>query len=347
LAVRARSFRGVILALAALFVATPALADDEPVAPPPATLPSVDAALELAAPEGCGSESALGASITRRSDRIRIDPTSARRLRIQIRAEGQLTRVTIELEQPSGRRSSRTLRASSCDEALEAAALVAAVSLDPTASALLDPPPPPPPPPPPEPAPKPVPPPEPPPPPPPRVKETIAVSGAVLGEATWRPAPRTVLGVQGVVMVGWERDSVLSPAVRIRGGRGWADKPIPDRGPGIVRFRLTTSTLEVCPLRFGVPVLSILPCAYGTGGRLWAAGRQFPRNGFSSKPWWVVGGSAVLLFRPIGPLEVQASGGVGWNQRRDSFTLSGPDQQIHVVRAASGSVGVGFGLVFR
>ena len=109
---------------------------EEPAAP---SLPLVTAALELAAPEGCGSEAELSTSITRRSDRIRIDPTSDRRLRIEIRTDGALTRVTLSLTQPTGRRSTRTLKASSCDEALEAAALVAAVSLDPAASMALEP----------------------------------------------------------------------------------------------------------------------------------------------------------------------------------------------------------------
>jgi hypothetical protein len=309
----------------------------------------VDAALELVAPEGCGSEAELGASITRRSDRIRLDPTSARRLRIQIRADGKLTRVDLELIQPSGRPSKRTLRATSCDEALEAAALVAAVSLDPTASAALDPPPAPetPPPKPPPPKPQPPKPPPSPSPPPPAHHEGLVASFAVVGEVVWRPAPEPMLGAGVVVALMWERNSVLSPSIRLRGGGAWARKDFPDReAPGFVRFRLFSGTLELCPIRLGVPTLAIVPCVFGTGGQLWAAGRQFPRIADKTNPWWVAGGSAVALIQLVGLPEVQLGGRIGWNQRQDSFTLSGPSERIHRVRPVSGAFGLGLGFVF-
>jgi len=343
LVARARISSVVSPLLGALLAALPARAQDEPPA-----LPTVDAALELSAPEGCGSEAELATSITRRSDRIRIDPTSTRRLRIQIRAEGQLTRVDLELSQPSGRKASRTLRASSCSEALEAAALVAAVSLDPTASALLEPPPPEPPPPEPVKV-KPPPPPKkpPPPPPPPEPSERLAVSIGVLGEAVFGPAPRAMFGVAGLAMLGWERDSILSPAIRLRGGADWASEQVSPDTPGIVKFRLTYGAAELCPIRIGIPVIAFLPCAYGAAGRLWAAGRQFPRDNFTSKPWYSVGGSLIALLRPQGPLELQASMSVAYSPRQDSFFLSGPYQEIHTVSPVVWSPGLSIGVVFQ
>jgi len=343
LVARARISSVVPPLLGALLAALPARAEDEPPA-----LPTVDAALELAAPEGCGSEAELATSITRRSDRIRIDPTSTRRLHIQIRAEGKLTRVDLELAQPSGRKASRTLRASSCSEALEAAALVAAVSLDPTASALLEPPPPEPPPP--EPPKSPPPPPpkkKPPPPPPPEPSERLVVSVGLLGEAVFGPAPTAMLGVAGLVMLGWERDSILSPAVRLRGGADWASQQVSADNPGIVKFRLTYAAADLCPIRIGIPVIAFLPCAHGAAGVLWAAGRQFPRDGFASDPWYSIGGSVIGLLRPSGPLELQASMAVAYVPRRESFELTGPLQEIHTVRPIVWSPALSLGVVFQ
>ncbi len=348
MAVRRRISRVVSATWATLFAVRVAAAQAE--APPgdsaPSSLPTVDAALELDAPEGCGTEAALSFSITRRSDRIRIDPTSPRRLHIEIRAEAQLTRVVLTLSQPSGRHSTRTLRASSCDEALEAAALVAAVSLDPAASAALEPAPEPPP----E-KPKPTklaaPPPPPPAPPPAR----LSVGAALYGEALWGPAPSALPGAGIMASIGWDRRAVLSPVVRLR--VGLASRGGFEPGPGTsgtVTFRVIDATLELCPLRFGVSMVAVLACAMGSGGQLWAAGRQTTGTQDHGEPWAAVGGSAVLAFRPVPSIELQAFSTVGGVLNRPGYEFSRPEENIHiyihrvgtVARAVGGAVGIAF-----
>lgn len=315
-------------------------------------LPTVTAALELVAPEGCGSEAELSASITRRSDRIRIDPTSDRRLRIAIRTEGARTRVELQLTQPTGRRSTRKLRASSCDEALEAAALVAAVSLDPTASMALEPaeedkPPPAPPPvakPPPDVKP-PAPPPPPPPPPPPRAPRWSA-GGVVVGEAHWAPAPEALLGPGLVVYGSYEVVSLLAPTLRVKGSVGYWSRRVAIDNPGLVRFTLRSLTTELCPVRLGVAVAGVLPCGFWMEGRLWAAGRRFPVTHEYDRPWSAYGGSLVGWYRPVSPLEIQASFLVGATRFRDSSFLSEPFQYIHEVGKVYRSLSVGVGVTF-
>jgi hypothetical protein len=349
LAGRAQSSRRLGCFLGALLAAGSAAGQtaEEPVAP---GLPTVTAALELVAPEGCGSEAELSRSITRRSDRIRIDATSDRRLRIAIRTEGTLTRVELSLTQATGRRSTRTLKASSCDEALEAAALVAAVSLDPAASTALEPveedgPPS-------EPPPPPVlkPPPVPKPPPsatPPRKRAPRwSLGAAVVGEAHWAPAPHAMLGPGLVVHGSYELLSVLAPTLRVKGSLGlWARRVAADN-PGIVRFTLRSFTGELCPVRLGVPMLGILPCGFWMEGRVWAAGRKFPVTHEHDRPFRAYGGSLVAWYRPVPPFELQAGVEVGATRYRDSAYLSEPFQYIHRVGSVYRAVSAGAGVTF-
>lgn len=333
--------------LVALLAAGSAAGQSAEEAAPPG-LPTVTAALELVAPEGCGSEAELGTSITRRSDRIRIDPASDRRLRITIRTDGALTRVDLSLTQPTGRRSSRTLKASSCDEALEAAALVAAVSLDPAASTALEPleedkPPPP------EPKPAAPPPPvtKPPLPPPPVERAPRFWLGAlVLGEAHWSPAPEAMLGPALVVHGGYEIVSVLAPALRVKASLGYWARRVAADDPGVVRFTLKTVTGELCPVRLGVPKVGVQPCGFLMGGSIWSAGRKFPVAHEYDRPWLSGGGSLVAWVRPVVPLELQVGVEVGANRYRHRAFLTEPFQYIHRVGRVYRSVSVGAGVTF-
>ena len=93
--------------LAALVVAGRAFAQTSGDAEPNV----VSASLELVAPAGCGSDQELARAIRARSERIRIDATSARRLRIELRDGGSIVTTVLSLTEPNGRRSTRTLRA--------------------------------------------------------------------------------------------------------------------------------------------------------------------------------------------------------------------------------------------
>ena len=178
-------------------------------------------------------------------------------------------------------------------------------------------------------------------------EEALATKRGRVMDAVFGPAPRAMLGVAGLVMLGWERNSVLSPAIRLRGGADWASQQISPDSPGIVKFRLTYGAAELCPIRIGIPVIAFLPCAYGAAGQLWAAGRQFPRDNFASDPWYSIGGSLIALFRPHGPLELQASMSVAYVPRREGFALTGPYQEIHIVSPVVWSPGLSIGVVFQ
>jgi hypothetical protein len=314
----------------------------------------VRASVEFTAPEGCGSRADLIARITRRSERIQFvaEPEPPRKLAVAIAAEGEALVATLELEQPSGRRSSRTLRAATCDEALEAVALVAAVSLDPTASTAPER--------------------ELPPTPPPAAEtpaapvtqapaskavtapdeqsETlnIGVAAVVLGQASWGPAPSLLPGIGFALAVVLDTGTPFSPMARASyvhsGGGGFN----PETGTGQAAFELNQGALELCPVRFGSRSAAIFPCPFFTGGRLLAQGSETLEAETHSRPWWVVGGALLALFRPVGPLELQLSGSVGIPLIRDTFQF-GPADPEHVVHEVPGAVfvlGLGAGAVF-
>ena len=287
----------------------------------------VTASLELASLPGCGSEAELAGAIVARSDRIRIVPSDAatRALRIELRNTGNGLVATLGLTLPSGRRSTRTLRAANCAEALDAAALVAAVSLDPTARATpsgdgtanssSDAP---------RPAPSAA---------PPKVAPCapcaeatpksptapgVRWSATVAFEALWAPAPEVMPGFALGVMLADAHDLVFSPAVRLsyahfaRGGFATA--------AGTADFSLDVGTLELCPLRAAAGPLSVYPCLLRvTGGELDAAGLDTLAPRSRGRPWWVVGSSLVLLLRPTPSLELGATVALGRPLVRDRF----------------------------
>src|SRR5690606_33452171 len=96
---------------------------------------SVEVRLELAEGSACATRDELIAKIARRSDRIRfVDSGAARLLRAEFERHGEgAILARLRVVQPNGRRATRELQAGSCEEAADALALVAAVTLDPLA----------------------------------------------------------------------------------------------------------------------------------------------------------------------------------------------------------------------
>jgi hypothetical protein len=317
-------------------------------AEPAASAPDeVTASLELVSTPGCGSEPELAAAIASRSERIRIVAREAatRALRIELKEVGGGLVATLSLTQPSGRRSQRTLKAANCAEALDAAALVAAVSLDPTASsapaesvsavppAVT-----------PAPAERSCPPcAEPAPPREPAPADGLVVSVALWFEALSGPAPAVMPGVAAGVMLGYERDSVLSPAVRV----SYAHFARGDfaTSAGTADFTLDALTVELCPLRAKAGPLVIYPCVLRvTGGELLAEGSNTLEPRSRGRPWWVVGSSLVGLVRPSSTLELTFTLGAGRPLIRDRFQFE--PLEFHRVSGVAFGAGAGAGVTF-
>ena len=303
----------------------------------------VTASLELVSMPGCGSESELGAAIRARSDRIRIEqlPSTPRRLRIELRESGGGVTTVLTLTQPSGRRSTRTLRASGCAEALESAALVAAVSLDPMASTA------------PaadvaapvvrpapecprcEPAPvaaRPAPP-----------RPHLEWSALVGFDTIWGPAPKMMLGFGASMLVAYERQSVLSPALRVTFSH-FTRSGFEATG-GSAEFSLDTGTLELCPFRASAGPLRLYPCLLRVvGGRLQASGSRTVAGQSRARPWWELGSSLLAQVRPASSIELGVSLAAGWPVVRDRFQFE--PLEFHRVSGVIWTLGASAGVTF-
>jgi hypothetical protein len=328
---------------------SPALASAEPLS---AAGPSVF--VELASSEGCGTSQELARRVAHRSDRVRIaqGPEGAVIARAEIRNVGPgAVEATLTMIEPGGRRWSRLVRSATCEEALDAIALVLAVAFSPELIPTPEPTPEPQlPPPRPRPAPKapppetrlqPVPPPvapepqpEPPPPPPPvepprpvvvdlpppkaapHLETTVGQAGAA-GTLLWGPAPEVMTGVSIFGSLRWSRDSVISPALQLRASHFWT---FGYAAPGgVANFSLDTGTLLLCPIWLQEHRVSVQLCATGEGGRLTARGTQTQKAATQSRPYFALGASAaaeVELMRSIA-ITVFANGAAPL--LRDSF----------------------------
>jgi hypothetical protein len=99
----------------------------------------IRAHIELEAGTSCGDSALLVARVQRRSSRIEAVPPSADVIgfRALVRALPRgLLSATLDVEPPGGKRSTREIVARSCDEAVDALALVIAITLDPEAETV-------------------------------------------------------------------------------------------------------------------------------------------------------------------------------------------------------------------
>jgi hypothetical protein len=156
------------------------------------------------------------------------------------------------------------------------------------------------------------------------------------------PAPVLMPGL--ALTGGWERDtaSVLSLTVRLivarHGLDGWY-------GPGgTAAFTLDLATLHLCPLSLGSRDGRARLCASATAGRMVAESMDNLSPRTRSRPFFGVGGAAVLSALPHPRVEVAASIEPQAALIRDQFTF-GPNR-FHDVPAVVWFFGAGATVTF-
>jgi len=288
--------------------------------------------IELVSPDGCGSSHDLARRVAHRSDRVRIASSAEHAVvaRAEIRTLGPgAVEATLTMIEPSGKRWSRLVRSATCEEALDAIALVLAVAFSPELAPpepAPEPAPPPrprppearqpkPPPSGPPPAPSPAPPePTPPPEPPPPVEPVLpprpvvvdrpvepkvtppadsAIGSAGTAASLIRgPAPNMMPGVSVFASLRWNRDSILSPAVQLRASHFWmSDYAAPG---GVASFALDSGTVLLCPVWLQEHRVSVQLCATGEAGRLLAKGTETLKGATRARPYFALGASAAI-----------------------------------------------------
>jgi hypothetical protein len=103
------------------------------IAEPQSTAAAPAVFIELVSADGCGSSHELSRRVAHRSDRVRIasTPDGAVVAHAEIRTIGGAVEATLTMTESSGKRWSRMVRSATCEEALDAIALVLAVAFSP------------------------------------------------------------------------------------------------------------------------------------------------------------------------------------------------------------------------
>jgi hypothetical protein len=333
---------------------------------------AVEVQLELHARPECASEAALKQRILVRSERIRFVAVESPRTR-KVRASFEPGRegaviARLSVQRPRGGAAERVLHAGSCPDALEALALVAAITLDPLARTGVEA----------EPAgvgegesdvhagpdveSPPARPPEEPAPPrdetagSEREPSTAAAqshgglvpSVGLVGAAVWGPAPSGLPGA-GLYfdLMALDRQpngapAIGSPSVRatlVRVARGGFEAEY-----GTAAFTLTKLALELCPIALGAGVFVLRPCPTLSVGFLSASGSRTEAGRSEVRPWWVAGLAALGTARLSEQVELVAGGAAGRPLVRDRFQFR--PAIFHEVPELAFSASVGLGLRF-
>lgn len=285
----------------------------------------VAARLEVQALPDCATREALVARIAARSSRIHWAADAAgptlRAAIVHAPPKGAVAELVIV--QPDGSTSSRRLSAPSCEEAIDALALVITLTLDPlsaladhaAAPAVSEPP---------------APPPSLPPdagvtaaapsPPSPPAPARARFGMGVAAQAIFGPAPDVLPGIAVYAVAALDRDALWSPAVVLLGTHAWiADLVAPG---GTAAFTLDAASLDACALRLRLSVVEARACAGGLVGRLAASGSDTYAPASSARPFAAVGGAALFTAGIGSVLEASARVGVGASLVRDAFAFT-------------------------
>jgi hypothetical protein len=335
----------------------------------------VDVALTFNAPKECATQQAFERRVKARSERIRwvSDAPHSGTARVTLEQTGAAVRVRLAWTRGNDGTTVREFRAPNCEEAMDAAALVIAITFDPTAPTL-----------------------------PPdtsdsqsdqqrnrsaggtppgestssdpdsnskagsgddsevqalnipatdsgalgggsrsRSSHQIGISATALIEGLSGVAPAPMEGVGLSAGVSWG-DGIFVPEVRLVFVH-FLGLTYPADG-GDAQFELDGGRLVGCPLRLGHERFALRPCLQSFGGRLQASGQNTIEPEKHSRPLWLVGGSLVGTYRPKSVLlfmgDVSLSGPIA----RDHFQFA--PAQFHQVERLVWSAGFGVGLQF-
>jgi hypothetical protein len=337
----------------------------------------VSASLEVAASADCTTRAELMARVHARSPRVKFvdDPSGvAIRARFALTASGAVA-GDLTLASRGAKPTTRRVLASTCGEAADAAALIIAVTLDPTARPSAD-------------------------------RQSGAATeevtrgtagGASSTEPTTKPTPRTekppaaakessasptsagpsaadepptAAGSSGRPVFGVvvAAQSFVGPAPRLMGGVALYGMAAVDGSPlwspavvlgatyslrtgleeqgGTASFALLAASVDACPFRFRLGAVEARPCASGLGGRLTARATDTQNPaGESARPFWVLGGVVIATVALPWLLEASARVGAGANLVQDSFVFT--PRVFHTVPPVTVAASLGIGVRWR
>ncbi|HEY2407470.1 MAG TPA: hypothetical protein VGI10_15775 [Polyangiaceae bacterium] len=336
--------------------------------------PSIDVRLELKSNADCVSRAALIARVRSRSPRIRfVDDASEPTIRATFTAlpTGNVT-SEIALAAPYTEVPERRFAPSSCNDALDAVALIIAISLDPAAATASP------------------------------GQQTPAIpsketppdadsapvapssanvatpdapaqkshafpvsregraplsttpqknadqSGAprprlgvaVEAQTMFGPAPSVMPGVSVYATVALDHSALWSPALMLGALHAW-QSDVAEQG-GRASFRLDAVSLDACALRAELDVLEARACGSALFGRLSTRGSDTINPGASARPFATAGAALLVTLRLSAWLELSARGGAGATLMRDSYEFT--PMVFHTAAPVTFAASLGLGL---
>ena len=160
-------------------------------------------------------------------------------------------------------------------------------------------------------------------------------------EAVVGPAPEAMPGALLYALVALDGDRVFSPGAALGITRALRTGMVTPGGTA--DFTLDAVTIDLCPLRFGPSFIDVRPCAAALLGRLTVEGRDtLNAPGEIQRPFYVLGGSVLVAGRFGWILEPSLRAALGANLWRDSFAFT--PNVFHEVPPLTLSVSLGFGV---
>jgi len=338
--------------------------------------PSSSARLTVHTDPGCTSRDDIAARVTARSSRIHFvegDSVLSVEATFGASPSGAVAVALVVAGQPAGKAMSRRFSARSCSDAADAAALIIAVTLDPTSGNQS------------------------------RPATAVSASGArssgagdgdarenqptrpnadaaakvaeqaaspetrpappasavaeaqpslpvatrrraslhLMGQMVFGPAPAVMPGVGLYAMAALDRDELWSPAVVLGAMHAWRSGFV--EAGGTAAFTLDAASLDACGIRVRLTVLEGRACASARVGRLLASGSATTAGTSVARLFATAGGTAIITGQLGATLELAARIGAGATLVRDWYLFG--TNEFH--RAARVTVDATFGLGLR
>jgi hypothetical protein len=302
-------------------------------------------AIEYSADAACPQRESFMADVRARTDRLSSPPHGQAVVVYRVRAETtpRGAHGRLDVVDASGATSSRDVEGVTCNDVVDALALVLALAVDPNAStaplASIAPP------------------------------AAARVEDGGTPSAPRRPAPpwsghlgasfgaEVNAGVTPALLVGpvlgveasIERVTQgprIEPILELRAAITRAQSGTVSAEVGAARFVWTAGQLDACPLRAIAGPVQAVPCARLEGGILEAAGMGVDVSHDVSSTWLAVGGMVRVRWTPLSVLFVDVDGALLAPLQRDHFYFSRPQTGIYDVPAIRGGAALSAGVRF-
>jgi len=151
-------------------------------------------------------------------------------------------------------------------------------------------------------------------------RATTRLGAQIAGEALFGPTPGVLPGVALYLSAGLDRTTAWSPFVALGALHAFGDHTVQNRGTA--GFALDALSLDGCPLRWVAGAVEARACASALLGQLSAHGSDTRNAASTARIFAASGASTLVTFRIHPSLELSLRAGADVNFVRDSFEFA-------------------------